>query len=515
MRKSVKDIISVMTLSVIGRGSGFVREVVIAIMLGTTAMADAYTAAFSIPCVLVSTILTAVSTVFIPRFKLLENVKGESSALRFTNTLLVIVLFLCAIICLCGMFFTDSLVRLFVGGFNQETIGYTVYMCRGMFVCVLFQGVNAVLTGYLQSQGKFSSSTIVTLPFNTIMIISLALYARAGMLVLVFGCILGVCSQALLLGIMSRLAGWKVLRSGLGEAREVKNALLLSLPIALVAIVQELNSLVDKFLASSLQSGSVAGLNYAYKLNGFIYAIVSLAIATVIFPMLSEKIAKKDITGFYQSINGSLTLVTTLLVPITCFMMSFSGIITSALFGHGAFDSASIEITRGALFFYSIGTLFLGYREILSRAFFAQSNTRAPAINSAICVALNIVFSILFTRIMQLNGIALATSLSGCLTAVFLYFLLKRHNCNWDSAPVRQSIVHTLIASLPIIIFGIFFNYIGSVQLLQASTLNQLLFLGISGITLASIFFLILWLLGDGQAMKMVSYVRSRLRSSK
>ncbi len=73
----------------------------------------------------------------------------------------------------------------------------------------------------------------------------------------------------------------------------LKRALVLVFPVVIGSAVQQINTIIDKTLASSLVEGSISALTYASRINDLIISVFVMAITTVIFPMLSRAFPKK------------------------------------------------------------------------------------------------------------------------------------------------------------------------------------------------------------------------------
>ncbi|GBD83273.1 hypothetical protein TEHD86_1995 [Tetragenococcus halophilus subsp. halophilus] len=137
------------------------------------------------------------------------------------------------------------------------------------------------------------------------------------------------------------------------------------------------------------------------------------------------------------------------------------------LYGRGAFDGRAITMTSQVLFFYSLGMLGVGVREVLTRPFYALQDTKRPVINATIGVLFHLILSIILSQFIGVNGIALAISLSAILTALLMYFTLKK---KIGSLGLKNTIVlsgKVGLASLimGIVSLGIFYlltNYFGS-----------------------------------------------------
>jgi putative peptidoglycan lipid II flippase len=105
------------------------------------------------------------------------------------------------------------------------------------------------------------------------------------------------------------------------------------------------------------------------------------------------------------------------------------------LFERGEFTPAITEMTAWALVWYAAGLVGHSIMEVLTRAFYAQQDTKTPVVIGAIAMGLNVVFSIWFSKLFAqigwypLGGLALANSFATALEAIALFiFMRKRLN---------------------------------------------------------------------------------------
>ena len=85
-----------------------------------------------------------------------------------------------------------------------------------------------------------------------------------------------------------------------------------------------------------------------------------------------------------------------------------------------------------ALLWFAAGLVGHSIMEVLTRAFYAQQDTKTPVIIGTIAMGLNVVFSIWFSRYFAsigwfpLGGLALANSLATALEATALFIFMRR-----------------------------------------------------------------------------------------
>jgi len=158
----------------------------------------------------------------------------------------------------------------------------------------------------------------------------------------------------------------------------------------------------------------------------FAVGVIVIALSTVIYPVLSKLASENNMKGFKNNLSKSINIIIILMVPITIMIMDFSTPIIRILFEEGLFDSHATYLTSTALFYYSIGMLAYGLREILAKGFYSLQDTKTPVKNATISVGINVVFSIVLVKYMGIGGLSLASSISAILTTMLLFISLRK-----------------------------------------------------------------------------------------
>ena len=228
---------------------------------------------------------------------------------------------------------------------------------------------------------------------------------------------------------------------------------LIALPVIAGTSVNEINVLVDRTLASAIAIGGISALNYARRLNGFVQGLFVASVSTVLYPMISKMATEDNIKGLKRSISEAIAIINLLVIPATIGAMIFAKEIVVLLFGRGAFSLEAAAMTVNALFYYSIGMIAFGLRDILSRAFYAHQDTKTPMIDATIGVAINIVLNLILAKYMGIGGLALATSISAIITAGLMFITLRKNIGPFGLKELIRSFIKISIASL---IMGIF-----------------------------------------------------------
>jgi len=443
-----KTAILIMIITIFSKILGFGREVTLSYFYGASNVSDAYLIALTIPSVIFSFIGTGISTGYIPMYSKIENSFGVKISNNYTNNLINILLIFCTVIIILGLIFTEQIVRIFAAGFTDETFVLAVKFTRLSLLGIYFTGLINIFSGFLQLKGNYVIPASIGFPLNFCIIISILISYKTSNVILALGSVIASVSQFVLLVpfIFKNGYRYKVIINFKDEY--LKKMIYIAFPVIIGVSVTQINVLIDRTLASTIAVGGISALNYANRLNGFVQGLFVLSISTVMFPIISKMAAKKDIIGLKRTLSEAINGINLLVIPATVGAMLFAKPIVKLLFGRGAFDESAVEMTSYALFFYSLGMIGYGLREVLSRAFYSLQDTKTPMINAAVAMGLNIVLNIIFSKFLGLGGLALATSISAIFCTFLLFISLRRKIGHFGLKKITISFIKILIVSL-------------------------------------------------------------------
>ncbi|MBO7573844.1 MAG: polysaccharide biosynthesis C-terminal domain-containing protein [Bacilli bacterium] len=200
-------------------------------------------------------------------------------------------------------------------------------------------------------------------------------------------------------------------------------------PLLISVSIIDFGHLIDRIIASSMETGSVSVLYYGQVIsNDIVNAAVILVISTILLPNLTKKIVSRTTNDeIIETIRTILSFVCIIIFTIVGLYVAVGRELVSAFFERGKFvssDSAKVyQVAMG----YAIGFVFLALYEVISKIHYAFSDTFWPMIGSIGAVVVNTFLSLVFSRFVGVLGIAIATSISLMLVSVFLLFTLKKH----------------------------------------------------------------------------------------
>jgi putative peptidoglycan lipid II flippase len=422
--------VSMMTL--LSRLFGFARDVVIAMMFGSSAAADAFFVAFRLPNMQRRVLGEgAVSAAFIPMFAEIRDQKGKDEAWAFTANLLNILLVILAVSTLALWVFAPQVITVFAPGFLDEPGKFeiTVRLTRWMAPYLIFIGLAAFCMGILNSFQKFALAAAAPVLLN-ISMIGAALWIAP----LLDEPILGLATGVLIGGALQlAIQIPQTLRQGLRfsprvDVRhpDIRRMAGLMGPVILGLAVYELNILADTLIASLLPGGSISYLYYGNRLVQFPLGIFGVALGVALLPMLSSQAAKKATGEFIQTLGFGIRMILFVTLPATVGLILLRFPIVNTLWERGEFTRASSEGTAVALLYYSLGLAAFSGIKVIVPAYYSLQDTKTPARIGIYSMLLNIILNLILMQPMGHGGLALATSLSSVFNVFMLIHLLRK-----------------------------------------------------------------------------------------
>lgn len=448
MSKTAKAALWIMIATMLSKVLGFAREVVLANFYGTGQYADVFLLTLNIPGLIIAVVGSAIATTYIPLYFEAKEKKGDKEALKFTNNILNICAVITVLIAILGLIFTEQFVRVFAGGFEGEKFQLAVEFTKIMISGVLFLGVSKIFSSYLQVNDNFVIPGLIGIPYNIIIIAAIIISTKTNILILAFGALVAMASQLLFQIPYAYKKSFKYKPYIKLKDDTIKDMIKLVLPMLVGVAIGQLNTFVDRALATTLSDGKLAALNYANKLNDFVMALFVTSVVTVIYPKLAKMSNSENNNGFVNTIVKSSNAITLVVLPIAVGAIVLAEPIVKILFQRGQFDAHSTAMTAMALRFYALGLLAMGMRDILYRVFYSMSDTKTPMINGSIALIINIILNILLIKKLDYIGLALSTSVSSIITIILLFISLNKKVGYFGGDKIIKTGLKSLISSI-------------------------------------------------------------------
>lgn len=447
---------------------GFMREVVSAKYYGTRWEMDTFLAAATIPTILFGVFNGALVSALVPTFSEYLAKHQEDEAWRLASTVLNILAIVLSVLAVVGYFTAGWYVPFIAHGFPEPQMGVAIRMTRWLMPSIVAVSLSGVLSAMLNAYHKFRATALIGVAVNVVTIgCVLAFNHSIGIYALVLGTALGLTAQMVVQLPAFLSIGKYRLVIDLKHPGLAKMWLMLG-PIIVGSAAGQLALFFDRFFASTLTPGYIAGMNYATKLVNFPQQIFAAAIATVMFPLLAAQFARDNRRGVARSVVTGLRLVNFITIPSVVALLVLAHPMVQALFERGTFEASATDLTAGLLPYSAIGLIAVAWNIVLIRCCFACKESMWPVTISVIAVVLNVLLSMVWLPTLGARGLLLANSVSQMMQAALLLMLTARLVRNIDWMALLSSTAKIVVCSVAMFAA---LNWIGSLGVTPEASL--------------------------------------------
>lgn len=411
---------------------GFIRDILLASVIGAGEVADAFFVAFKFPNFFRRLFAEgAFNAAFVPLFTERLTRDGIMPARDFgAQVASVMVTFM-----LCFTFVMQLampwLMYVIAPGFSDEPGKFqlAIELTRLTFPYLMFMALTALLAGMLNSMQRFAAAAAAPVLLNIVMISALALL-RSGQIAmpghtLATAVSIAGAGQFVLLVLATRKAGLLLSLPMPRLTPGVRRVFRLMVPGLIGAGVVQVNLVIDVVLASTLPEGSVSWLYFADRVNQLPLGVVGVAVGVALLPMLSRHLSAGDDAAAAHTQNRAIEFALFLTVPAAAALITIPGPVITVLFERGAFQAEDAVATTKALAAFAVGLPAYVLIKALTPGFFARQDTKTPVKIAVASMTANVVFAVVLMQFLAHVGIALATACSAWMNAALLALMLR------------------------------------------------------------------------------------------
>jgi putative peptidoglycan lipid II flippase len=452
--------------------TGFLRQAAIARELGAGRDADIFLVAFAIPEFVFVALPIVLFPAFIPLFVECRQKSGEVAARRFGlrvgGALLIFLLAITIAAWLGASFYIAWLSP----GFSYEERAQAVQVTRLMLPGLGFMGLVTLVSAVMQVYRRFGRPAWATAIYNITFIIVLLfaplphLLDRAGWAVTIGA----IASLVFLLTPIqkhrSRQILWKPeITRGTAVSTSVAQVAWLAGPLAAGYGAHHLILFVDRAMATTLGAGSAAALNYADHLAQVIGQFSGLAVSTVLFPRLSERIYEGRIDEARHSLAWAMRLVWKMALPASAGLILLRTPVVHVLFERGAFDRQATMAVSAALIWYTLSTLSDAICQPLWRVVYAQRKAWTVFGVNSLQTAIRVISNVVLIGLFGYIGLAISALIGLTVQAGVLSWLVRRSLGFYVGAGWWRDVGLTILAtSFAVASAGIAYHFLYSAQ---------------------------------------------------
>jgi len=439
----------VASFSVLSRIVGFFRDRIFAGAFGAGDELDIYFTALRLPDLMFQlTVVGALSASFIPLFIKYYSKKNQEKAWDYTNNMLNLLALIFAGIVLLAWIFTEQLIPLIAAGFDPEKQAQVAELSRIMFGAQFLLAISMVFSSALQGVKRFVLYAIAPVLYNVGIIFgALVFVPRFGVEGLAWGVVLGAFLHLTtqFVGVSTLGYRYKPVLKFNDDVRYMRKHML---PRVLGLGVGQLNIISMTIIASTLTAGSVTMLQFAYNLNFFPIGVVAVSYAVAAFPTFCDLYNKNKISEFSKSLSATVRQILLFMIPSTVSFIFLRAQAVRIVFGAGEFDWSATIITADTLGFFAVSFIAQSLVFLLVRVYFAMNDTMTPFLVGVLTAAINIGFSLIFTKEYGVVGFGIAYSIASFVQMFVLWIVLRIRIGSLNDAQIFKSFISLSIAGV-------------------------------------------------------------------
>lgn len=420
----MRSILTVGGWTLLSRGAGFARDMMMAAYLGAGPVADAFNVAFSLPNMFRRFFAEgAFNMAFVPMYaKKLEAGEDANGFARDAFNGMAAILMVFSVI---GTLAMPWLVYAMASGFaGDQRFDLAVLYGQIGFCYILFISLVALLSGVLNAHGHFTEAGFVPVLMNLIFIAAMLIAIRAGWdmgLTLAWTVPVTGIAQLGFTWYSAAKLGFNFRPRLPKITPELKRLATIAAPAILAGGVVQINMLVGRQVASYTE-GAVSWLVYADRLYQLPLGVVGIAIGTVLLPDLSRRLRAGDEAGGRESFNRGTEFALALTLPAAAALMSIALPLTTVLYQRGAFGVDDAANTALVLAIYGAGLPAFVLHKVYQPLYYAREDSRSPFHYAVVSMVVNAIIAVGLMPYIGFAAAALATTIAAWSMAFQLWF---------------------------------------------------------------------------------------------
>jgi putative peptidoglycan lipid II flippase len=425
-----KRLLSVGGFTFLSRVTGFLRDVLMAAVLGKGALSDAFLVAFRFPNYFRAIFGEGtLNPAFLPRYAALKAKGEDAAAAHFGDEVFSWQMAAQIVMLIAALIWMPFVIHVLAPGFEAHPgqAELATELSRITFPYLIMTVTAVQLTAMLNANEKFWEGAAWSTFLNVAMIAALmvarffpsAVYAAA------WGVLLGGVTQLIFITWAAARHGLWLRWTRLRWTPEIKEFFWAFGAVTLGAASTTIAPFIDTLIASFLPEGSLTALYYADRVNQLPLGVLGIALSTVLLPEMSTRLAKADREGSDAAQNRAAALGLLLTLPFVAVFLSVPDTIMRAFFAHGAFDRSAAALSAVVLTAYGAGLPAMVLVRVIASTFYARHDTATPVRATLTAFVVNVAFKIVFVWGFHFGivGVALGTSLGAWVNVGILTWL--------------------------------------------------------------------------------------------
>lgn len=454
------------------------KDILLASYLGTTAQADAFLLAYFVIDTIGNNLLaSALGVAVIP---VLAGLHGSGEDQRFMKVTRVLVIYTVIISTVLAFFMFGMRIDL-ISWVGSGLSGASRQLSVGLFSLLIpslvaFPLINLGIS-IMQVNNRFIIPALAPVLFNIIFLFGLIylLYFDIPIVLGVYSLSLYILLSLLL---MLFLVWFPIIRTQLvslppwgstlktlftdksNEVSTLRSSFLSSdlvsvwksfLPYLLTLLFPQIIFLVERYLASYLETGSISGLNYAFRLVQFPLWVFIAAVSTVLFPVMAKLSAVGDKMGFNKVLINSIYFTSLFTIPFSIILFVLRVPIISILLQRGEFSTHSAVITANIMAGYTLTIIWQGFSVIWVRASLVEGRVLNALLAAAVSAVSTIGADLVLVPLLGVTGLGYGAAIGAIINAATLFILFSRVS-HFQVSELWRDLFKIILANLPLLL---------------------------------------------------------------
>jgi putative peptidoglycan lipid II flippase len=454
----IERILTVGGFTLLSRLTGFMRDIMLAAILGAGPVADAFFVAFRLPNHFRAIFAEgAFNAAFVPAYARIRTQGGPAAAKLFGDRIFTLLVATQVLLLALALVFTPQVIALLAPGFSREPqqFALAVDLTRITFPYLLLITLVTLWGGILNALHRFAAAAAAPILLNFSMMATLALAAFFGGAgyAAAWGVLVAGVLQALLVGGDTLRAGVVTSFRALRWDDDVRRFFKALLPATVGSAGTQLALFADTIIATFLSAGALSALYYADRIDQLPIGVIGIAVGTVLVPEMTHRVASGDEAGARSAQNRAIEFALLLAIPCVIAFLVLPDLIMRGLFMRGRFTADDAHAAAMTLVAYTIGLIpFVLIRSVVA-PFLARGDTATPVKAALTGTAVNILCKVALMGSMAQVGLALATSIGAWINFILVLVFAARAGLIASDATLKSSLVKLAAAGVAFAIF--------------------------------------------------------------
>lgn len=420
----VGNILTVGLITLLIKGLGFYKELIIAENFGLSELLDTFLIAMLIPGFISTVFLGSYSNVFIPNY--IKEIKQDGNIKAFQTTSLLITLGIAIVFIIIAYLFTDVYLQVVFDGHTEQYYNLIKTQLYYLLPCIILWSLSSLMIGILNVNNEFFYSSLGGVFMSLGIICSLVFFKdilqeKVLAVGVLGGSVVGICYTLII------ALNKKVIHLGRPDFVNENIIILIKQIPAKVssALINAVNPIVDQFFSAQLVIGSIAALNYGLKIPMFVIGLIGIALGNVLLPYFSN-FAAEDIGNALLKLRKILKYNLILCIMIAAILFLSSEFLVALIYERKAFTAEDTQVVFRVQEMYILMIPFYVSGLIMNRFLTAINKNNFLVVTSTVSLLLNIILNYILIEQMGVFGLALATSLVSMTNTIIIYSYIVR-----------------------------------------------------------------------------------------